>query len=238
MNHHPPSNNNSGVVLLPPGWIEARDPNSGQIYYANPTTKESSWEIPTITTTATPTANVRPSESTSNNNHISHNNNNNYYSRMIQSARELTVQQAAHNNNNNNNPHQNNTSHYNQYPSSLSSSYKSDLELQSISPGQLADLVQIMKHHHHQRTIQQQNYAPNNKASGDGTSYTAINPYSLPDQWYQGEDEELLFLDQNNNNSTTDPAKKTSLDSKMDTLLEQLKEFGYRSKREEPQLLL
>jgi WW domain len=31
---------------LPPGWVEAFDPNTGRIYYANATSGESSWNVP------------------------------------------------------------------------------------------------------------------------------------------------------------------------------------------------
>lgn len=35
---------------LPPGWVEATDPNSGKVYYCNPHTRETKWERPTSTT--------------------------------------------------------------------------------------------------------------------------------------------------------------------------------------------
>mmetsp|Transcript_27724 Transcript_27724/g.50228 ORF Transcript_27724/g.50228 Transcript_27724/m.50228 type:complete len:118 (+) Transcript_27724:165-518(+) len=31
---------------LPPGWVSANDPVSGRVYFANPTTRETSWEPP------------------------------------------------------------------------------------------------------------------------------------------------------------------------------------------------
>lgn len=34
------------AILLPPGWITATDPVSGRIYYANPSTGQTSWEPP------------------------------------------------------------------------------------------------------------------------------------------------------------------------------------------------
>mmetsp|Transcript_978 Transcript_978/g.1719 ORF Transcript_978/g.1719 Transcript_978/m.1719 type:complete len:214 (+) Transcript_978:4450-5091(+) len=37
---------NSYPPLLPPGWIPATDPISGNIYYANPSTGETSWQPP------------------------------------------------------------------------------------------------------------------------------------------------------------------------------------------------
>mmetsp|Transcript_23048 Transcript_23048/g.54405 ORF Transcript_23048/g.54405 Transcript_23048/m.54405 type:complete len:337 (+) Transcript_23048:84-1094(+) len=42
---------------LPPGWVEARDPSSGKVYYCNPQTRETKWErpsFPTSTPSATP----------------------------------------------------------------------------------------------------------------------------------------------------------------------------------------
>ena len=36
---------------LPPGWVEASDPNTGKVYYCNPQTRETKWERPTIMTT-------------------------------------------------------------------------------------------------------------------------------------------------------------------------------------------
>jgi WW domain len=35
-----------GGVTLPPGWVEAIAPSNGRIYFANPTTGESSWTTP------------------------------------------------------------------------------------------------------------------------------------------------------------------------------------------------
>ncbi|XP_043699719.1 uncharacterized protein LOC122650371 isoform X2 [Telopea speciosissima] len=34
------------VVRLPPGWVEAKDPGSGSVYYYNESTGKSQWEIP------------------------------------------------------------------------------------------------------------------------------------------------------------------------------------------------
>lgn len=33
---------------LPPGWIAATAPDSGRVYYANPTTGETSWDPPVV----------------------------------------------------------------------------------------------------------------------------------------------------------------------------------------------
>lgn len=35
-------------VSLPPGWVAAQDPASGQTYFCNPQTGESSWEVPRV----------------------------------------------------------------------------------------------------------------------------------------------------------------------------------------------
>jgi protein transport protein SEC31 len=35
---------------LPPGWVAVQDPSTGQVYYANQTTGESSWEPPIAAT--------------------------------------------------------------------------------------------------------------------------------------------------------------------------------------------
>ncbi len=39
--------NVDAASLLPKGWIAVTDPSSGQVYFANPGTGESSWEMPT-----------------------------------------------------------------------------------------------------------------------------------------------------------------------------------------------
>uniref|UniRef100_A0A7S4RGY3 WW domain-containing protein n=1 Tax=Ditylum brightwellii TaxID=49249 RepID=A0A7S4RGY3_9STRA len=36
----------NGVAQLPPGWVALQDPSTGNTYYANQTTGESSWEMP------------------------------------------------------------------------------------------------------------------------------------------------------------------------------------------------
>ncbi|KAG9449393.1 hypothetical protein H6P81_009358 [Aristolochia fimbriata] len=36
----------AGASKLPPGWVEAKDPTSGSLYYYNENTGESQWEIP------------------------------------------------------------------------------------------------------------------------------------------------------------------------------------------------
>ncbi len=38
---------------LPPGWVEAKDPSTGKVYYCNPKTRETSWERPVSTASAT-----------------------------------------------------------------------------------------------------------------------------------------------------------------------------------------
>ena len=40
---------------LPPGWVEATDPSTGKIYYANPQTQETQWERPVIVPPLPPT---------------------------------------------------------------------------------------------------------------------------------------------------------------------------------------
>jgi len=38
---------------LPPGWVEAKDPSSGKVYFCNPQTRETRWERP-VSTNSTP----------------------------------------------------------------------------------------------------------------------------------------------------------------------------------------
>ena len=41
-------NRNPPQVSLPPGWITATDPISGNLYYANPSTGQTSWQPPVM----------------------------------------------------------------------------------------------------------------------------------------------------------------------------------------------
>lgn len=43
------SNNNDNDPLLPPDWIALEDPDSGDVYYANEVTGESTWDKPAMT---------------------------------------------------------------------------------------------------------------------------------------------------------------------------------------------
>lgn len=49
--------------MLPPGWIEVTDPNSGRLYYANPTTRETSWDPPIFVPPSGPPPAVSPAAS-------------------------------------------------------------------------------------------------------------------------------------------------------------------------------
>lgn len=188
-------------VSLPPGWVEARDPNSGRIYYANPSTGESSWEIPQNPNQSSigvpDSAQGKSSNANNNQNHSA-------YARMIQAAREMTVQQAAASNDT-----------FHQY----SSNQPVGLELQSLTVGQVADLVQLMKRKAQDDKMKDSviSDAPEDDASS--SPYISINPYSLPDQWDRAES--IMNDDEN------------LIESKIDTLLEQLQEFGYSKERHE-----
>jgi len=43
-----PTQPEAGAPSLPPGWVAIQDPSSGQTYYANQTTGESSWDPPAV----------------------------------------------------------------------------------------------------------------------------------------------------------------------------------------------
>ena len=46
-------NHQSQQNVLPPGWVEAKDPSTGKVYYCNPKTRETSWERPVSTKSET-----------------------------------------------------------------------------------------------------------------------------------------------------------------------------------------
>ena len=52
---------------LPPGWVEAKDPSSGNVYYCNPQTRETRWERPvfsSLTPSTTPPVETHSNRST------------------------------------------------------------------------------------------------------------------------------------------------------------------------------
>lgn len=186
--------------VLPPGWIEARDPNTGQIYYANPTTKESSWEIPrSISNTTHQPQQHQHQHQQNHNRHASQHHPSTIASigvnddekedySLLAVAREFTVQQAAAVATNTNHQHapKKNPQH---------------LELSSITCGQLVDLIQI-------QIFEQK------KKNDEKAVYTPINPYNLPDY----------------NPSSSSVISDATIDSKLDILFTQLGEFGYQKR--------
>jgi hypothetical protein len=45
---------------LPPGWMAVNDPVSGRVYFANPTTGQTSWEPPSMVPLPTPVTIIPP----------------------------------------------------------------------------------------------------------------------------------------------------------------------------------
>lgn len=130
--------------MLPPGWIQANDPQTGRIYYCNPTTKETQWDPPsTSTRVPTPPApsSTRSvaSSSKSNTPHAHHHNSN--PDLLVPLVRNLFDQVAA-------------------FPEQTAAT---DLELNGISPGQIADLCHMKQADTH----------------GANEAYTPLNPYTM-----------------------------------------------------------
>lgn len=46
LQHHQQHSTSNNSLILPPGWVQAHDPISGRIYYANVSTNESRWDPP------------------------------------------------------------------------------------------------------------------------------------------------------------------------------------------------
>ncbi|CAJ1950316.1 unnamed protein product [Cylindrotheca closterium] len=197
---------------LPPGWVEARDSNTGRIYYANPTTEESSWEVPIVTSHQPHQQHYQQHHQQHHQQHrqqhqqqhhqqrgIHNNVEDAYYlhsqehpsraplaaivkdesstsrdnkSSLLTMARELTVQQAAAAAANSSN---HSARHY-------SPQNQSDLELYSITCGQLVDLI------HMQAEVIDEAYMP-------------INPYNIPDQKQHQESTEPIVALLNGNQS-------------------------------------
>jgi hypothetical protein len=158
---------NQQLLVLPPGWVEAIDPKSLRKYYANPTTKETRWDPPpdAMKVTQTPpvpsvsgtratssTASPLAPQSANSLETISRTGNPLYTatknlawdkpSELVSMTRSMLNKAAA-------------------FPSET---VASDLELQNISPGQIADLCHLQR---------------KSKTTGQNIGYTPLNPFRL-----------------------------------------------------------
>lgn len=155
----------SSPSFLPPGWVEATDPKSGRKYYANPTTRETRWDPPPRVSASA----VRPQKQVSapQQSHsgsrgsssgaatnVGQNGNPLYMaptvneatkdpSKLVPTARAMLDKAAA-------------------FPTET---ITSDIELNTLTPGQIADLCRIQ----HESV-----------ECGDNVAYTPLNPFRMP----------------------------------------------------------
>lgn len=155
----------SSPSFLPPGWVEATDPKSGRRYYANPTTRETRWDPPPrvsasavrppkkLSSTQRSRSGSRGSSSGAATN-VGQNGNPLYTapsvneatrdpSKLVPIARAMLDKAAA-------------------FPVETTAS---DIELNTLTPGQIADLCRIQ----HESV-----------ECGDNVAYTPLNPFRMP----------------------------------------------------------
>ena len=203
---------NNQRLPLPPGWVQATDPNSGRIYYANPLTKETRWDPPPPPPTPKLSSSIIDAPSSaggsggsgSGGQHSfgSHGRSNILTGNPLYSA----VDNAAYDN-----PAQLVAMTRNMLDKAAAfpeQTINSDLELHSITPGQIADLCQLQQQ-------QQQQSSAAAAFSGDKNNeqivaYTPINPYRIT------------------TTSKTQITEKARLDVRARSLKEKLVQFGGR----------
>jgi WW domain len=224
-NHHA----HQGAPELPPGWVEATDPSSGNIYYANPTTKETRWDRPQAAVPSIQCSNTNvpihgndqvrvPGIRTNQTTGRSTGDGNVLYTaggsassneailqphKIVKVAREMLEKVQA-------------------FPEQT---VASDLELHSLTPGQIADLCNLQRRIHqqlHQEELyhKQQQHRPDQHAINEPEEeeyvplppYTPINPFTMPQSG------SMLM-------NRTEPAR---LDVRMNSLRRELKAYGYK----------
>ncbi|KAG7364285.1 WW domain containing protein [Nitzschia inconspicua] len=242
--HHQQYSDHSHPPTLPPGWVEATDPSSGRTYFANPTTQETQWDRPVASTHPTIRP-PRPSHSlhepqsdwdvneppyggiqTDRATGRSMGGGNYLYTaggsassneailqpeKIVKVTREMLEKVQA-------------------FPEQT---VASDLELHSLTPGQVADLCKLQQRVHNQLQQEdrdrkqqqlQQEQQKNYQEPGDNANqmdedfaalppYTPINPFTMP---LSGS----VLMER------TEPGR---LDVRMNTLRRELKAFGYQS---------
>jgi hypothetical protein len=139
---------------LPPGWIETLDPKTGKKYYTNLTTKESSWEFPAFPP-ASNGASLHSSKKSSLTFHdLSSSRGSSFFSapknnmawdnpsKLIPMTRLMLDKRVA-------------------FPKETENA---DIEMLSITPGQIADLCKIQHRTH---------------GCGPNVAYNPLNPYRM-----------------------------------------------------------
>ena len=154
----------SSPSFLPHGWVEATDPKSGRKYYANPTTRETRWDPPPRVSASA----VRPQKQSS-------------ATQQSHSGSRGSSSGAATNVGQNGNPlyTASNVNEATKDPSKLiptaramldkaaafpAETNASDIELNALTPGQIADLCRIQ----HESV-----------ECGDNVAYTPLNPFRM-----------------------------------------------------------
>lgn len=189
--HPAPLPPNQGVPL-PPGWMSVIDPISGKVYYANPTTGQTSWEPPSLL--LPPPPQPSPSNEISNNITFQGVNNSNVDNNT---SLQQTIATSTFQNNNDNNIIYNTSTYQNtgffiptvrsiveQSASSSTSSNNNDLEFKELSSGCIADLAHIQLEYREQQRLSGQNVLDEQDEANDDDErkkyYEPLKPMELP----------------------------------------------------------
>lgn len=199
---------------LPPGWVEAKDPASGKIYFCNPQTRETKWERPTSTISTELTARSKIEG-----------NRNSYQSRSNSTGHQGVSDDPVMNVNTNTDRGSNQSMPSSKMATATDAAKNMNMdgqnaddqhfnELQSLSAGQIAHLIKLQ-----QRQQSAQQFDPpkdrqvemNNKPLQDSSKYVPIH---------------LSLMSSLSATERTEPGR---LDVRMYALREELKRFGYKN---------
>jgi len=189
---------------LPPGWVEAKDPSSGKVYFCNPQTRETKWERPTSTATT-------PLQT-----QVEFQGNKTSHGVSIDSTR-----QDVHDNSGTNRTHRGLDQSVSSSTATTTKDANNDSdnaddanfdELQSLTACQIAHLIKLQRRQSEedqQGDVSNDSNEIQNKPSKDSSKYAPIR------------------LSLMSSLSATERAEPGRLDVRMYALREELKKFGY-----------
>ena len=220
---------------LPPGWVEATDPNSGKVYYCNPHTRQTKWERPISTTHAASTTRKENERDTNGNGsrcgsqiqkaddasetsfekNVTHSGSN-------QSISSLAIETTTGANNlEHNDSHKGENDHFD--------------ELRSLSTGQIAHLIRVQQHQQNAEKIAQSDEERQVQISTIVSSRSTKDSKEQNDGLSQDPSKYVpihrSLMSSLSSMERTEPGR---LDVRMYALREQLKKFGYNQSSTQP----